>query len=115
MPEALRPDPGGGLNDVGDVVHSDDTGVHFGETQHVFTAQTNPDGHVSGVPVQSETELQRKFRPQNPPPVDSVQQKQLVLTQAMKVWQFAPTHPGLGFETPWADTGVTAPTIMGAT
>jgi hypothetical protein len=89
--------------------------VHFGTPQHVLTAQMKPAAQVLPTPEQPALE-QRKSIPQKPPPVDSVQQKQLGLgLHAMKVAQLAPTQPGLGFDTLCAETGVTAPTIIGAT
>jgi hypothetical protein len=88
--------------------------VHFGTPQHVLTVQTKPAGQVLPTPEQPGL-LQRKFSPQKPPPVDSVQQKQLTPLHGMKAVHLEPAQPGLGFDTPCAKTGVTAPTIIGAT
>ncbi len=88
--------------------------VHDGTTQHVLTAQMKPAAQVLPTPEQV-TPPQLKSTPQKPPPVDSVQQKQLVPLHGMKFPQLAPTQPGLGFDTLCAETGVTAPTIIGAT
>jgi hypothetical protein len=88
--------------------------VHSGTPQHVPTAQTEPAGHVLPTPVQP-VPPQLKSSPQKPPPVESVQQKQLLPLHGMKVAHVAPAQPGLGFDTPCAETGVTAPTIIGAT
>jgi hypothetical protein len=88
--------------------------VHFGTPQHVLIVHTLPAGQLLPTPEQP-VALQLKSMPQKPPPVDSVQQKQLEPLHGMKVAQVAPTQPGLGFDTPCAETGVTAPTIIGAT
>jgi hypothetical protein len=94
-------------------------GLHLFDVpgQHVLTTHTKPDAQVlpgpqSGAPAQGVEPGMQK-----PPPVEVVKHKQsvFVLLHCLNAPQLAPIHSGWGLLTPWAETGLTDPRIIGAT
>jgi hypothetical protein len=94
-----------------------EAGTHSGPEQQVLTAQRKPAAQV--LPAPQAVRLEQDVEPgmQAPPPVPVVthMQSAFELLHALKVAQAAPTHSGWGFPlTPWADTVLAVPRIIGA-